>query len=93
SVLFNYLKRFRKNKYINHKEKSENIVIYLMKELVFLPLQKIIINKRTNKNEHLTEKENSLLAYLFQNQNSEISKKNLLNTIDILLNMTFHLLK
>ena len=81
SVLFNYLKMFRKNKYINHKEKSENIVIYLMKELVFLPLQKIIINKRTNKNEHLTEKENSLLAYLFQNQNSEISKKNLLNTV------------
>lgn len=81
SVLFNYLKMFRKNKYINHKEKLENIVIYLMKELVFLPLQKIIINKRTNKNEHLTEKENSLLAYLFQNQNSEISKKNLLNTV------------
>ena len=72
---------FRKNKYINHKEKSENIVIYLMKELVFLPLQKIIINKRTNKNEHLTEKENSLLAYLFQNQNSEISKKNLMNNV------------
>ena len=81
SVLFNYLKMFRKNKYINHKEKLENIVIYLMKELVFLPLQKIIINKRTNKNEHLTEKENSLLAYLFQNQNSEISKKNLLNMV------------
>ena len=81
SVLFNYLKMFKKNKYINHKEKSENIEIYLMKELVFLPLQKIIINKRTNKNEHLTEKENSLLAYLFQNQNSEISKKNLLNTV------------
>ena len=80
-VLFNYLKMFRKNKYINHKEKSENIVIYLMKELVFLPLQKIIINKRTNKNEHLTEKENSLLAYLFQNQNSEISKKNLMNNV------------
>ena len=81
SVLFNHLKMFKKNKYINHKEKSENIEIYLMKELVFLPLQKIIINKRTNKNEHLTEKENSLLAYLFQNQNSEISKKNLLNTV------------
>ena len=81
SVLFNYLKMFKKNKYINHKEKSENIEIYLMKELVFLPLQKIIINKRTNKNEHLTEKENSLLAYLFQNQNSEISKKNLMNNV------------
>ena len=80
-VLFNYLKIFEDHK---KTDNSENLEIYLMKELVFLPLQKLVLNKRTKKNQHLTEKENSLLLYLFKNQNLEISKKNYLIQFGIL---------
>ena len=73
--LFNYLKDIE-----NIDEKNE-IKIYLMENLVFLPFQKIIENKKTNTKQHLTEKESNLLKFIYQNKNSEISKKNILTTI------------
>ena len=52
-----------------------------MDKLVFLPFQKIIMNKMTNKNQHLTEKETNLLKYLYNNKNSLVFKKKLLNSV------------
>ena len=76
--LLKYLKIF---KYKEKGNKRDNIEIYLMDKLVFLASQKVIVNRITNKNEHLTEKETNLLMYLFQNKNSEISQKELLNSV------------
>ena len=73
--LFNYLKN------IQNEEKKNETTIHLMEKLVFLPFQKIIENKRTNIKQHLTEKESNLLKFIYQNKNSEISKKNILTTI------------
>ena len=52
-----------------------------MQNLVFLPFQKIIENKKTNTIQHLTEKESNLLKFIYQNKNSEVSKKELLTNI------------
>ena len=73
--LFNYIKDIE-----NDEEKNE-IKIHLMQNLVFLPFQKIIENKKTNTIQHLTEKESNLLKFIYQNKNSEMSKKNILTTI------------
>ena len=75
SSVLRYLKDYENNNKVNDSE------IYLMDKLVFLPFQKIVVNKITNKNQHLTEKETNLLRYLYQNQNSVILKKHLLNSI------------
>ena len=75
SSLLKYLKDYENN------NKENNSEIYLMDELVFLPFQKIIMNKMTNKNQHLTEKETNLLKYLYNNKNSLVLKKNLLNSV------------
>ena len=73
--LFNYLK------IIENKEEKNEIIIHLMKNLVFLPFQKTVENKRTNIKQHLTEKESNLLKFIYQNKNSEISKKEMLTNI------------
>jgi len=73
--LFNYIKDIE-----NDEEKNE-IKIHLMQNLVFFPFQKIIENKKTNTIQHLTEKESNLLKFIYQNKNSEMSKKNILTTI------------
>ena len=73
--LFNYIKD------IENDEQKNEIKIHLMQNLVFLPFQKIIENKKTNTIQHLTEKESNLLKFIYQNKNSEISKKNILTTI------------
>ena len=73
--LLKYLKGYENN------NKENNSEIYLMDKLVFLPSQKIVINKMTNKNEHLTEKETNLLKYLYDNKDSLVLKKNLLNSV------------
>ena len=73
--LFNYLKN------IQNEEKKIEITIHLMENLVFLPFQKIVENKRTNVKQHLTEKESNLLKFIYQNKNSEISKKEMLTNI------------
>ena len=75
SSLLKYLKDYKNN------NKENNSEIYLMDKLVFLPFQKIIMNKMTNKNQHLTEKETNLLKYLYNNKNSLVLKKKLLNSV------------
>jgi len=52
-----------------------------MEHLKFLPYEKVLINLKTKNKEHLTEKENKLLYYLYSNKNSEIKKNDLLNEI------------
>ena len=73
--IFNYLKN------IENEEKKNEITFHLMENLVFLPFQKTIENKRTNIKEHLTEKESNLLKFIYQNKNSKISKKEILTNI------------
>jgi len=55
--------------------------ILLMKHLKFLPHEKVLINLTTEQKEHLTEKENKLLFYLYNNKNTEIRKNDLLKAI------------
>ena len=51
---------------------------FLMKHLIFYPSRKIIYNIKTKHTEHLTEKENKLLIYLYDKKNIEILKRDLL---------------
>ena len=46
-----------------------------MKHIIFSPSKKIISNVVTKHTEHLTEKENNLLIYLYNKKNIEILKK------------------
>jgi len=55
--------------------------ILLMKHLKFLPHEKVLINLTSEQKEHLTEKENKLLYYLYNNKNTEIRKNDLLKAI------------
>ena len=75
NTLLNYIDGIKNNK------KNDKTKIYLMKNLVFIPAQKSLFNNKTNEKEHLTEKENDLLKYLFKNQNTEISKSFLLTSV------------
>ena len=59
----------------------ENANKTLMSHIIFSPSKKIISNLETKKIEHLTEKENNLLTYLFDRKNVEILKKDLLTNI------------
>ena len=52
-----------------------------MNHLKFLPYEKVLVNLKTRKKEHLTEKENKLLFYLYNNKNIEITKNDLLSAI------------
>ena len=54
---------------------------FLMKHLIFYPSKKIVSNVETKHIEHLTEKENNLLTYLYNKKNIEILKKDLLINI------------
>ena len=55
--------------------------IFLMKHLSFKKNKKIIINEKTKEFVHLTEKEASLMKYLYEYKNQVISKKDLLNNV------------
>jgi len=55
--------------------------IFLTRQLKFLPYEKVIINLKTNKKQHLTEKENRLLFYLYDNKNNQTTKNDLLNSV------------
>ena len=59
----------------------ENANKTLMSHIIFSPSKKTISNLETKKIEHLTEKENNLLTYLFDRKNVEILKKDLLTNI------------
>ena len=80
------IKPFKFNLLLKHVKRilsnnNENTKIFLMKNLIFVPNEKMLKNRDTNKKEHLTEKETQLLEYLYKNQNYEILKKNLLISI------------
>jgi DNA-binding response OmpR family regulator len=80
-------KPFKIVQLVDELEKLSNLKIQeypttlLMEHLKFLPYEKVLINLKTKNKEHLTEKENKLLYYLYSNKNSEINKNDLLNEI------------
>ena len=61
--------------------KNENKKIILMKHIEYLPNKKILTNLVTETTLHLTEKENSLLNYLYNNRHLKLTKNHLLNDI------------
>ena len=61
--------------------KNESNKINLMKHIEFLPNKKILINLTTEMSLHLTEKENSLLNYLYNNRHLKLTKNDLLTNI------------
>ena len=63
---------------INNSEPTHNSNKYLMDHIIYSPSKKTISNLETNSTEHLTEKENNLLIYLYNKKNEEILKKDLL---------------
>tara|TARA_B100000795_G_scaffold164582_1_gene123798 strand:- start:100 stop:636 length:537 start_codon:yes stop_codon:yes gene_type:complete len=67
--LFNYIKD------IENDEQKNEIKIHLMQNLVFLPFQKIIENKKTNTIQHLTEKESNLLKLFIRIKTLKFLKK------------------
>ena len=74
-TLLNYLDS------INNSEPIHNSNKYLMDHIIYSPSKKTISNLETNCTEHLTEKENNLLIYLYNKKNEEILKKDLLTKI------------
>ena len=52
--------------------------IFLMNHIKFIPFERILYNLKNNNKEHLTEKENQLLLYLYIRKNVEITKNDLL---------------
>ena len=63
---------------IINSEPIHNSNKYLMDHIIYSPSKKTIFNLETNYTEHLTEKENNLLIYLYNKKNEEILKKDLL---------------
>jgi len=62
-------------------KKSQQKDIFLTRNLKFLPYEKIIINLKTKNKQHLTEKENKVLFFLYTNRKNQITKNHLLNSI------------
>ena len=52
-----------------------------MKNIEFSPNKKVLYNLKTKFKLHLTEKENSLLNYLYNNRHLKLTKNNLLKDI------------
>ena len=61
--------------------KNESNKIILMKHIEFLPNKKTLINLTTKISLHLTEKENSLLNFLYNNRHLKVTKSELLTKI------------
>ena len=74
-TIINQLHNIKTSKTIDNTNK------FLMKHIIFSPSKKIISNVVTKHTEHLTEKENNLLIYLYNKKNMEILKKDLLINI------------
>ena len=74
-TLLNYLDN------INNIETLHNSSKYLMDHIIYSPSKRTIANLQTNYIEHLTEKENNLLIYLYNKKNEKILKKDLLTKI------------
>ena len=87
SKIFLLKKPFKLITLLNHldniktKDIFDNTNKFLMKHIIFSPSKKIISNLDKGITEHLTEKENNLLIYLFDKKNIEILKKDLLTNI------------
>ena len=87
SKIFLLKKPFKLITLLNHldniktKDILDNTNKFLMKHIIFSPSKKIISNLDKGITEHLTEKENNLLIYLFNKKNIEILKKDLLTNI------------
>ena len=60
---------------------SEKKDIFLMNHIKFIPFERILYNLKNNNKEHLTEKENQLLLYLYIKKNVEITKNDLLTKV------------
>ena len=71
-TLLNYLDS------VNYTETMVNSKKYFMDHIIFSPSKKTISNLETNYTEHLTEKENKLLIYFYNQKNEKILKKDLL---------------
>ena len=71
-TLLDYLDNINKTKVTHNSNK------YLMDHIIFSASKKTISNLETDCTEHLTEKENNLLIYFYDNKNEEILKKDLL---------------
>ena len=63
------------------KYKIDNTNKTLMTHIIFSPTKKIISNLQTKNTVHLTEKENNLLVYFYNNKNMDLLKKDLLTSI------------
>ena len=79
-------KPFRLNLLLNKLDnikliKNENKKIILMKHIEYLPNKKVLNNLNSEITIHLTEKENSLLYYLYNNRHLKLTKNDLLNDI------------
>jgi len=74
-TLLNYLDSINNTKTLHNSNK------FLMEHIVFSPSKKTISNLKTNHTEHLTEKENNLLIYLYSKKNEEIKKRDILTKI------------
>lgn len=55
--------------------------ISIIDHLKFIYSKRVLYNLKTHNKEHLTEKENDLLFYFYNNKNIEINKNELLNEI------------
>lgn len=78
---FKILHLFDELEKLSNLKIQEHSTALKMEHLKFLPYEKVIINLKTKNKEHLTEKENKLLFYLYSNKNIEITKNDLLNVI------------
>ena len=64
-----------------NSEISNKSNILLINTLKFLPYERVLFNLKTKNREYLTEKENKLLLYLYNNKNIKITKNDLLSAV------------
>ena len=95
-----FIKPFKIIDLVNDIEKFLNLEIsnksniLLSNNLKFLPYERVLLNLKTKNREYLTEKENKLLFYLYNNQNVKITKIDLLSAVwGISANINTHTLE
>ncbi len=77
---FRFRTLLKKLEYLQFTRNKRNKII-LIKHIEFLPNKKTLFNSKTKITIHLTEKENHLLHYLYDNRNEELTKNDLLINI------------
>ena len=95
-----FIKPFKIIDLVNDIEKFLNLEIsnksniLLSNNLKFLPYERVLLNLKTKNREYLTEKENKLLFYLYNNQSVKITKNDLLSAVwGISANINTHTLE